>query len=215
MECRRALILAHFGEAAGPGLCAGTCDLCASGASVGAARRDVTQAAQATVRTVRAMDRERTASTTHVVDVLRGALNRAVRDRGHDGLPDHGSLKDWAKHDVCRLVRALVARGALTEETQRADNDYGAITAALRARGAGADAVLSGAARVELAFAAGAGGGGRARGRAPAALAALALVPAPADGDVVVVAEDAADEAGLSQASGEGVVGWLAGGGVG
>ena len=117
MECRRALILAHFGEAAGPGLCAGTCDLCASGASVGAARRDVTQAAQATVRTVRAMDRERTASTTHVVDVLRGALNRAVRDRGHDGLPDHGSLKDWAKHDVCRLVRALVARGALTEET--------------------------------------------------------------------------------------------------
>ena len=71
MECRRALILAHFGEAAGPGLCAATCDLCASGASVGAVRRDVTHAAQATVRTVRAMDRERTASTTHVVDVLR------------------------------------------------------------------------------------------------------------------------------------------------
>ena len=47
------------------------------------------------------------------------------------------------------------------------------------------------------------------------AMAALALDPAPADGDVVVVAEDAADEAGLSQASGEGVVGWLAGGGVG
>ena len=137
VECRRAVLLAHFGESFDPRKgCHGTCDVCAqhSGqmfeqASPQAstlqplqhhtalatspldpeiselatqymrgdqqkptgAQRDVTEEARVVMRLVRAIRQQATLS--QVVDVLRGANTRAVKDKGHDSLPEHGACK--------------------------------------------------------------------------------------------------------------------------
>ena len=161
-ECRRVPLLAHFGEGLDPAACRGTCDVCASGAAASAVRRDVTDAAGAAVRVARAVAREPTASVAHVTDVLRGSLAAAIKRRGHDRLPDHGALKAWDRGDVARLLRALVVKHVLFEETRRADNEYGTVSAALRAREPEAGAVECGRTRIMLAFAS---GGARARAR--------------------------------------------------
>lgn len=56
-----------------------------------AAQRDVSAEASAAVRAVRSM--AQSATLSQVVDVLRGALTRTVKDRGHDSLPEHGACK--------------------------------------------------------------------------------------------------------------------------
>ena len=177
-ECRRVPLLAHFGEGFDPAACRGTCDVCASGAAASAVRRDVTDAAGAAVRVARAMVREPTASVAHVTDVLRGSMAAAIKRRVHDRLPDHGALKAWDRGDVARLLRALVVKHVLFEETRRADNEYGTVSAALRAREPEAGAVEGGRTRVMLAFASGGARGARARGAAAdATIAPLPLAP--------------------------------------
>ena len=52
-------------------------------------QRDVSAEAGALVRLVRAVARG--GSLAHVAEVFRGASTRAVRDKGHDALPDHGA----------------------------------------------------------------------------------------------------------------------------
>jgi len=54
-------------------------------------QRDVTEEASAAVRLIRAIRQQATLS--QVVDILRGANTRAVKDKGHDSLPDHGACK--------------------------------------------------------------------------------------------------------------------------
>ena len=56
-----------------------------------ALQRDVTEQAAAAVRLIRSMRQHATLS--QVVDVLRGANTRAVKDKGHDSLPEHGACK--------------------------------------------------------------------------------------------------------------------------
>ena len=55
------------------------------------------------VRLVRAIRQQATLS--QVVDVLRGANTRAVKDKGHDSLPEHGACKALR----CTLVLRHVA----------------------------------------------------------------------------------------------------------
>jgi hypothetical protein len=55
-------------------------------------QHDVTAAAAAAVAAVRAVRGKGTLG--HVVDVLRGASTKAVRERGHDQLPEYGSGRD-------------------------------------------------------------------------------------------------------------------------
>ncbi len=43
------------------------------------------------MRLVRAVKQQ--GSLSYIVDVLRGAQTKAVRDKGHDSLPDHGAGK--------------------------------------------------------------------------------------------------------------------------
>ena len=232
VDCRRSIILAHFGEASDPAkTCLRGCDLCASGASSRAARADATPAAVAALRVVRTMAGDKSASVSHVVDVLRGSMAKAVRDRGHDRLPDHGAmLRGFGdgvvsasalassssstlppssssssssppldlkallsnKASVARLVRFLVGKGLLREQTYRAENEYGGVTAALRVDEQRAAAVFSGRERVWMTFpgvvvgsggGGGGGGGGGAPGscsRRPTATTALAVSAAAA-----------------------------------
>ena len=92
VECRRAVLLAHFNEAFDGARCRGTCDTCAGRAGRDYEQRDLTAPALAAVAAVRAVRGKGT--LMHVVDVLRGASNRAVRDRGHDRLAEFGSGRD-------------------------------------------------------------------------------------------------------------------------
>ena len=59
--------------------------------SLAALQRNVTEEAAAAVRLVRSIRQQATLS--QVVDVLRGANTRAVKDKGHDSLPEHGACK--------------------------------------------------------------------------------------------------------------------------
>ncbi len=54
-------------------------------------QRDLTAEALAVVRLVRAVKQH--GSLSHVVDVFRGANTKAVKDRGHNTLPEHGAGK--------------------------------------------------------------------------------------------------------------------------
>jgi superfamily II DNA helicase RecQ len=54
-------------------------------------QRDLTTEALAVVRLVRAVKQH--GSLSHVVDVFRGANNKAVKDRSHNTLPEHGAGK--------------------------------------------------------------------------------------------------------------------------
>ena len=51
----------------------------------------MSEEAAAVVRLVGAVRQQ--GSLSHVVDVLRGAQTKLVRDKGHDQLPDHGAGK--------------------------------------------------------------------------------------------------------------------------
>lgn len=92
VECRRAVLLAHFNEAFDGARCRGTCDTCAGRAGRDYEQRDLTAPALAAVAAVRAVRGKGT--LMHVVDVLRGASNRAIRERHHDQLPEFGSGRD-------------------------------------------------------------------------------------------------------------------------
>ncbi len=54
-------------------------------------QRDLTAEALAVVRLVRAVKQH--GSLSHVVDVFRGANTKAVKDRSHNTLPEHGAGK--------------------------------------------------------------------------------------------------------------------------
>lgn len=117
VECRRSVLLAHFNEAFDAARCRGTCDTCAGRAGRKFEQRNVTATAVAAVTAVRAVRGKGT--LMHVVDVLRGASNRAVRDRGHDQLAEFGSGRDlrrahmilvWQSKRITTLVRLIVLR---------------------------------------------------------------------------------------------------------
>ncbi|BDA40672.1 ATP-dependent DNA helicase Q-like 4A [Coccomyxa sp. Obi] len=125
VECRRSVLLAHFGESFDVKRCHGTCDVCASRNGQDFEQRDLTAEALAVVRLVRAVKQH--GSLSHVVDVFRGANTKAVKDRGHNALPEHGAGKALSKNEALRLLRKLVVVGVLSEETFRADNQYGGV----------------------------------------------------------------------------------------
>ena len=106
VECRRSVLLAHFNEAFDAARCRGTCDTCVGRAGREFELRDLTAAALAAVRAVRAVRGKGT--LMHVVDVLRGASNRAIRERHHDQLPEFGSGRDLRRATVIRVTSGRV-----------------------------------------------------------------------------------------------------------
>jgi len=150
-DCRRALLLAYFGETSPSGGC-GACDTCLAPPS----RFDGTEAAQkalsAVVRTGQRF------GAGHLVDVLLGRATEKVVRSGHERLPTFGVGKDQDEREWRRILRQLVVLGLLEPDP---DGHGG-----LRATPA-AEEVLRGRRRVELRHAPepAAGGVGAARRR--------------------------------------------------
>jgi ATP-dependent DNA helicase RecQ len=128
--CRRAGLLAHFGEryinatSADRKGC-GACDVCVpdlgSGATAEAAEADVTTQAYKLLSCVKRTGERYGAG--HVVDVLLGSRNERVLGLGHAELSTWGIGKEWAKGQWMDLAAQLTRKGYLAK-----DEEYGVLS---------------------------------------------------------------------------------------
>jgi ATP-dependent DNA helicase RecQ len=109
--CRRRALLAYFGEARDADC--GNCDVCSSPPR----RYDATVDAQKILSCVRRTGQH--FGVNHVVDVLRGADTKKVRDFGHQRLSTYGIGKDRPAEAWKSLVRQLVHLGYLEVDLER------------------------------------------------------------------------------------------------
>ncbi len=117
VECRRAHLLAYFGESAGP---CGNCDTCLTPAE----SWDGTVAAQKLLSTVVRLRRERRQKfgVGQIVDILRGKRTTKITQHRHDELSVFGVGADLGDTEWRAVVRQLLAQGLLAVE-----GDYGTL----------------------------------------------------------------------------------------
>ncbi|XP_022216417.2 Bloom syndrome protein homolog [Drosophila obscura] len=118
-DCRRAQQLDYFGEHFTSEQClenkATACDNCVN-------RRayqpiDALEPARKAARAVKDLCSGRSRFTLlHIADVLKGSKIKKIVEFGHHNTPHHGSLKDWDKNDINRLLRKMVIDGFLRED---------------------------------------------------------------------------------------------------
>eukprot|EP00891_Asterochloris_glomerata_P002793 jgi/Astpho2/2793/e_gw1.00050.56.1_t len=151
VECRRVMLLSHFGEADfSAAKCAGTCDTCKGNAGKSFELRDLTQDALNAIRVVR--ETGQAFSLSHVLEVFKGSRNAAVKRQHHDQLPCHGLGKHLSKTEIERVLRRLIILKVLTEDTRRQDNQYGNVVSQLRVDGVLAGELERGQMKVMLPF---------------------------------------------------------------
>ena len=102
--CRRAALLAYFGESFPDANCNG-CDICCDEVERVDATIDAQKALSAMYRTGGRF------GAGHIADILVGANTAKIRDRGHDQLPTYGIGKEYDKMFWRRLIDALLAQG--------------------------------------------------------------------------------------------------------
>jgi ATP-dependent DNA helicase RecQ len=126
-DCRRAALLAHFGEDyAGPAgvgsgdrTGCGACDVCAGTTDQGS-ESDVTTQAYKFLSCVKRTGERYGAG--HVVDVLLGSRNERVLGLGHAELSTWGIGKEWARNQWLDLGVQLTRKGYLSK-----DEEYGVL----------------------------------------------------------------------------------------
>ena len=117
-SCRRAQLLAYFGEDTGP---CGNCDTCLSPPQTW----DGTVAAQKLLSAVYRLKHERGQKfgAGHVIDILLGKKNQRVIDQDHASLRVFGIGDELSDGEWRGVVRQLLAQGLLAVE-----GDYGTLT---------------------------------------------------------------------------------------
>lgn len=122
-SCRRATILAHFGEKyvkpEGLSGCS-SCDVCSGITDVGA-EEDVTIQAYKFLSCVKRTGERYGAG--HVIDVLVGSRNERVLGLGHAELSTWGIGKEWARNQWIDLSLQLLRKGYLAK-----DEEYGVLS---------------------------------------------------------------------------------------
>ncbi|MGI5216659.1 DNA helicase RecQ [Nocardia sp. CA-290969] len=118
VDCRRAQLLAYFGQPAQP---CGNCDTCLSPPE----SWDGTVAAQKLLSAVLRLKRERGQSfgAGHLIDILLGKKNQKVQQYDHHELSVFGVGADLRDSEWRGVVRQLLAQGLLTVH-----GDYGVLT---------------------------------------------------------------------------------------
>lgn len=109
-QCRRQTLLAYFDEESEP---CGNCDTCLNPPI----RVDGTRHAQMILSAI-----YRTGQffgAAHIIDVVRGAQNQKIIERGHDQLPTFGVGKDQSKQYWQAFIRQMVAGGILSINIQK------------------------------------------------------------------------------------------------
>lgn len=108
VACRRAQLLAYFGQESGP---CGNCDTCLEPPTT----VDATVAAQKLLSTVVRLDREhgRRYGAGHLIDILLGKETPRVTQQGHDRLSTFGIGTELSEGEWRGVVRGLLAQGLL------------------------------------------------------------------------------------------------------
>ena len=116
-DCRRKLILNHFGQTFDPKDCHKKCDTCREDFQV--ENEDMTELAQKLLELVDSINKNHVGSgvvsKTMCMDVFRGSRAKGVTDKGYDRLQFFGSGKDINRDRTDRLFEELLGRGALKE----------------------------------------------------------------------------------------------------
>ncbi len=108
-RCRQAMILEYFGEEPPPGGC-GTCDVCCSPRE----RFDGTDVARTAVTCVQHL--KVPCGNSHLIDLLRGANIKKIRDLGQTDTPGYGAGKRYSKEEWRSFIRELIRLGYLERE---------------------------------------------------------------------------------------------------
>jgi ATP-dependent DNA helicase RecQ len=112
--CRHRALSEYFGQVYESDDC-GACDLCFG------ERDELEDALEVAQKILSCVARvEQRFGVEHVIKILRGADDRLVRERGHDGLSTYGLLEDVPVPDLRDWIYQLVGQGVLA----RSDGDY-------------------------------------------------------------------------------------------
>ena len=130
IDCRRLLVLQHFGEEFDVRLCNATCDNCRNRARTEVA--DVTTEARKFVDLVRQVGKPQLFS--HLARVFRGSKSQAVTRANHDKLPAFGAGAALSIVDVERLKHELVRLRVLEERVEVVNREYGSVAAYVHVR---------------------------------------------------------------------------------
>ena len=109
-QCRRQTLLSYFDETIAP---CGNCDTCLNPPKL----VDGTKQAQMILSAI-----HRTGQffgAAHIIDLVRGAQNQKILERGHDKLPTFGIGKDHSKQYWQAFIRQMVAGGSLSINIQK------------------------------------------------------------------------------------------------
>ena len=134
-KCRHAALSGYFGQVYPLENC-GACDVCLDERPAGHDGTDLARAVLQCVASLRVPF-----GVTYVAEVLTGARNKRILERGHEQLPEHGALRGMPLADLQHAIRQLVNQGLL----RRTDDDRPVLTLT-----SAAQAVLSGDVSVTL-----------------------------------------------------------------
>jgi len=109
-RCRQAMILQYFGEEPPEGGC-GSCDICTSPRE----RFDGTAVARMAVACVQKLAVP--CGTNHLIDLLRGANTKKIRDLDQKKTPGYGMGKAYSKDEWRSFIRELIRMGYLGRES--------------------------------------------------------------------------------------------------
>ena len=109
-ECRRARLLAYFGEQAEP---CGNCDLCETPPDTFDATVTVQKALSAVLRTRESF------GAGHLIEILLGNANDRVRARGHDNLPTFGVGADLDRRTWQAVFRQMMGLDLIRPDPAR------------------------------------------------------------------------------------------------
>ncbi|KAM7250527.1 hypothetical protein ACFE04_022410 [Oxalis oulophora] len=147
VDCRRLLQLIHFGEKFDASNCKKTCDNCSK--IISSIEKDVTKTAKQLVELVKLVRQQ--FSSSHILEVFRGAQSQIVKRHKHDNLSLHGAGKHLSKGEASRVLRYLVTEDYLLEEVKKSDV-YGSVSSVLKVNQSKASHLLSGGRTIMLRF---------------------------------------------------------------
>lgn len=110
LECRRKTLLGYFGEEAAP---CGNCDLCDKPAEIFDATTPVRMALSAALRTGESF------GAGHLIEILLGATNDRILERGHDSLPTFGVGKEFDRKQWQAIFRQMMGHDLLRPDPER------------------------------------------------------------------------------------------------
>ena len=110
LDCRRQTLLGYFGEDSEP---CGHCDLCDKPADVFDGTTPVRMALSAALRTGESY------GAGHLIEILLGAMNDRIRERGHDALPTFGVGKEYNRRQWQAIFRQMMGHDLLRPDPER------------------------------------------------------------------------------------------------